>query len=163
MDMALPGHLYAKSPLDQACWDIFGRSVGLPVYELLGGRQRDFVPCFATTGAAMGPEGLAEAAVKDIDLPTPIVIPHEHAALGMAHGYHQATGKTQAVMLHTGVGLLQGSMGIDAAQRAGIPMVVVSGEALTYGEQEGFHPGPDLLIDVSLCHVRFAQRCLGES
>lgn len=37
MDMALPGHLYAKSPIDQACWDIFGKSVGLPVYDLLGG------------------------------------------------------------------------------------------------------------------------------
>lgn len=37
MDTALPGHLYAKSALDQACWDLFGKSVGLPVYELLGG------------------------------------------------------------------------------------------------------------------------------
>ncbi len=37
MDMALPGHLSAKSPIDQACWDIFGKSVGLPVYDLLGG------------------------------------------------------------------------------------------------------------------------------
>ncbi len=37
MDMALPGHLYAKSPIDQACWDIFGKSAGLPVYDLLGG------------------------------------------------------------------------------------------------------------------------------
>ena len=37
MDTALPGHLYAKSPIDQACWDIFGKSVGLPVCDLLGG------------------------------------------------------------------------------------------------------------------------------
>ncbi len=37
MDAALPGHLYAKSPLDQACWDIFGKSSSLPVYDLLGG------------------------------------------------------------------------------------------------------------------------------
>ncbi|MGZ0247087.1 MAG: thiamine pyrophosphate-dependent enzyme, partial [Alphaproteobacteria bacterium] len=43
---------------------------------------------------------------------------------------------------HTGVGLLQGSMGIDAANRQGVPMVVVSGESLTYSEQEGFEPGP---------------------
>ena len=28
----------------------------MPVYELLGGRQRDFVPLFATTGAAPGPK-----------------------------------------------------------------------------------------------------------
>lgn len=37
MDQALPGHLYAKSPIDQACWDILGKSTGLPVVDLLGG------------------------------------------------------------------------------------------------------------------------------
>ena len=37
MDTALPGHLYAKSAIDQACWDVFGTSVDLPVAELLGG------------------------------------------------------------------------------------------------------------------------------
>ena len=38
MDMALVGHDHAKTPLDIACWDIFGKSVDLPVCELLGGR-----------------------------------------------------------------------------------------------------------------------------
>ena len=37
MDTTLVGHNHAKTPLDIACWDIFGKSVGLPVYELLGG------------------------------------------------------------------------------------------------------------------------------
>ncbi|WP_427005444.1 mandelate racemase/muconate lactonizing enzyme family protein [Pseudarthrobacter sp. H2] len=37
MDAALVGHNHAKTPLDVACWDIFGKSVGLPVCELLGG------------------------------------------------------------------------------------------------------------------------------
>lgn len=37
MDAALAGHLHAKTPIDVACWDLFGRSVGLPVCELLGG------------------------------------------------------------------------------------------------------------------------------
>jgi acetolactate synthase-1/2/3 large subunit len=60
----------------------------------------------------------------------------------LAIGYTAFTGKMQAVMLHTGVGLLQGAMGIDAAQRQGIPMLVMSGEALSYGEQKGFDPGP---------------------
>ena len=30
MDTALMGHGYAKSAIDTACWDAFGRSVGLP-------------------------------------------------------------------------------------------------------------------------------------
>lgn len=37
MDAALVGHNHAKTALDVACWDAFGKSVGLPVSELLGG------------------------------------------------------------------------------------------------------------------------------
>ncbi|KAF5005838.1 hypothetical protein FDECE_7743 [Fusarium decemcellulare] len=38
MDDALVGHEHAKAALDIACWDLFGKSTGLPVCELLGGR-----------------------------------------------------------------------------------------------------------------------------
>ncbi|CAH0053733.1 unnamed protein product [Clonostachys solani] len=38
MDAALIGHSHAKTALDVACWDIFGKATGLPVCELLGGR-----------------------------------------------------------------------------------------------------------------------------
>jgi len=41
----------AISAIDIALHDIVGKSLGVPVYQLLGGKQRDFVPCFATTGA----------------------------------------------------------------------------------------------------------------
>lgn len=37
MDETLLGHNHAKTPLDVACWDAFGKSAGLPVCELLGG------------------------------------------------------------------------------------------------------------------------------
>ena len=37
MNDTLVGHNHAKTPLDVACWDLFGKSVGLPVCELLGG------------------------------------------------------------------------------------------------------------------------------
>ena len=45
----------AISAIDIALYDIAGKALGVPVYQLLGGKQRDFVPCFATTGAPMGP------------------------------------------------------------------------------------------------------------
>lgn len=38
MDAVLLGHDHAKTAIDVACWDIFGKSVNLPVCELLGGR-----------------------------------------------------------------------------------------------------------------------------
>ena len=46
----------AISALDIALHDIAGKALGVPVYELLGGKHRDFVPGFATTRAAPGPE-----------------------------------------------------------------------------------------------------------
>jgi len=39
MDVALPGHPYVKSAIDMACWDILGKVTGLPVCDLLGGRE----------------------------------------------------------------------------------------------------------------------------
>ena len=38
MDKQLPGHPYAKAPVDMACWDIAGQAAGLPIADLLGGR-----------------------------------------------------------------------------------------------------------------------------
>ena len=46
MDAALRGQRYAKSAIDVACWDAFGRSVGLSVGGLLGGRARDTLPIY---------------------------------------------------------------------------------------------------------------------
>ena len=40
----------AISAIDIALHDIVAKSLGVPVYQLLGGRQRDHVPCFATCG-----------------------------------------------------------------------------------------------------------------
>src|SRR5438105_5014170 len=51
----------AISAIDIALHDIAGKALNVPVYELLGGKHRDYVPCFATTPAAMGPRRLEEA------------------------------------------------------------------------------------------------------
>lgn len=54
MDEALLGNEAAKAALDIACWDIFGKSVGLPVCELLGGRTKVQLPMISSIGV-MGP------------------------------------------------------------------------------------------------------------
>ena len=46
MDRELLGHPYVKSPLDMACWDIFGKAAGLPVCILMGGRFGEDVPLY---------------------------------------------------------------------------------------------------------------------
>ncbi|PYH85099.1 enolase 2-phosphoglycerate dehydratase [Aspergillus uvarum CBS 121591] len=48
MDAALVGHAHAKTALDVACWDVFGKSVGLPVCELLGGRTNTAMPVISS-------------------------------------------------------------------------------------------------------------------
>lgn len=46
MDAALMGHGYAKSALDVACWDAFGRTCGQPVAALLGGVLQQELPLY---------------------------------------------------------------------------------------------------------------------
>jgi len=51
MDLALPGHFYAKSPIDMACWDIAGKAAGLPIADLMGGGSRTPRPIASSVGA----------------------------------------------------------------------------------------------------------------
>ncbi len=44
MDVQLPGHSYAKSPLDMACWDILGKVAGMPLWRLFGASSAEPVP-----------------------------------------------------------------------------------------------------------------------
>lgn len=61
MDRALPGHLYVKSAVDMACWDLLGQACGLPVCELLGGRDDEPVTLHSSIGT-----DTPEAMVADI-------------------------------------------------------------------------------------------------
>lgn len=52
MDLALVGHNHAKTALDIACWDVFGKSVNLPVCELLGGSTGIRMPTISSIYAS---------------------------------------------------------------------------------------------------------------
>ena len=56
MDLALPGHLYAKSLIDMACWDIAGQVAGLPISDLMGGGSRTPRPIASSVGARTAEE-----------------------------------------------------------------------------------------------------------
>jgi len=56
----------AISAIDIALWDIHGKALGVPVYELLGGRCRDRVVCYPHAGGAT-PEALATAALQLVE------------------------------------------------------------------------------------------------
>jgi galactonate dehydratase len=60
------GHIHrtAVAALEVACWDILGKSLGVPVYQLLGGKVRDSVLCYANGWyrTERSPEAFAYAA-----------------------------------------------------------------------------------------------------
>ena len=101
---------------------IFARLKALGVTHVFANSGTDFPPVI---------EGLAQAAEAGIDLPEAVLAPHEHAAMGMAHGAWLATGRLQAVMLHTNVGLANGVIGALNAASDQVPVIIMSGRTPT--------------------------------
>jgi len=66
------GHVHraAIAGLEEACWDILGKSLGVPVYQLFGGPVRDTVDCYANGWyrTERSAEAFAEAAGAAVDL-----------------------------------------------------------------------------------------------
>ncbi|MBV8118657.1 MAG: thiamine pyrophosphate-binding protein [Alphaproteobacteria bacterium] len=79
-------------------------------------------------------EALARQKVNQQPGPRYVDCWHETLAVDIAMGYTQVTGRMQAVLLHAGAGLLQGSAGIHSALLAEVPMVILSGESVSFGE-----------------------------
>jgi galactonate dehydratase len=59
-------HMSALAGIDQALWDIKGKAVGLPAYELLGGRVRDRIKVYSWVGGDR-PADTATAARDAVD------------------------------------------------------------------------------------------------
>jgi acetolactate synthase-1/2/3 large subunit len=95
-------------------------------------------------------EAMADQIHRRKEGPKLLDVWHETLAVDMAAGYTLATGRMQGVLLHAGSGLLQGAMGIHGAFVAGVPMVVISGESMTYGEQPEFDPGAQWINNLSI-------------
>jgi len=66
---ARSGHyMMAISAVDCALWDLKGKTLGEPVYRLLGGPTRDELPAYASMlGHSLEPDALTEEAVKTRD------------------------------------------------------------------------------------------------
>jgi acetolactate synthase-1/2/3 large subunit len=102
-------------------------TVGEALLTTLAARGVDYL--FANPGTDFAPliEGFARAPSSGLRLPTPLAIPHEQAAIAMAHGYWLATGRPQAVMVHVNVGLANALMGLINAARDNVPLLLLSG------------------------------------
>ncbi len=81
---------------------------------------------FANAGTDFPPVIEALAQLGE-DAPEPVTIPHETAAVAMAHGVWLVTGAAQAVMVHVNVGLANAAMGVINAASDDVPVIVMSG------------------------------------
>lgn len=72
MDLARAGGLVsatAFSAIEQAMWDLAGQALGVPVYDLFGGKVRDTLPVYANINRATKdrtPQGFAETARRAV-------------------------------------------------------------------------------------------------
>jgi acetolactate synthase-1/2/3 large subunit len=95
---------------------------------------------FANTGTDHGPiiEALAKTAKEDPNDIQPIVVPHEIAAVSMAHGYYNVTQKPQMVLVHTLPGTANALGGIINAHSSNVPVFLLAGRTpITEGELRG--------------------------
>ncbi len=105
-------------------------------------RNLDIDYIISSPGSEWAPvwEALARQQINETAGPRYINCWHETLAVNMAVGYTRVTGKLQAVLLHAGVGLLQGSIGIHSATLGEVPVLICSGEANSYGENPDLDP-----------------------
>ena len=94
---------------------------GEAVLEALRNLGVDYI--ISSPGSEWPPvwEALARQRANETPGPKYLNCWHETLAVTMAMGYTRATGRMQAVLLHAGVGLLQGAMGIHGAYISEVP------------------------------------------
>lgn len=60
MDGAIRNQHIAKSALDMAAWDAWGKAAGMPVHQLLSGKRRSSIRCMWSIGGSTPEESAAE-------------------------------------------------------------------------------------------------------
>ncbi|MDP5218593.1 mandelate racemase/muconate lactonizing enzyme family protein [Ruegeria sp. 2205SS24-7] len=63
LERHLQGHVYAKSAIDIALWDLTGQTAGLPLHALLGGRQAETMPLYHSI-TCIAPEEMVRIALE---------------------------------------------------------------------------------------------------
>jgi acetolactate synthase-1/2/3 large subunit len=94
---------------------------------LLASRGVEYL--FANGGTDFAPIGEAYAKGKSLGwrMPQPVIVPHENMGVAMAHGTTMVSGRTQAMMVHVGMGTANSINGLINAARMNIPLLFTAG------------------------------------
>ncbi|MGH9628405.1 MAG: enolase C-terminal domain-like protein [Bryobacteraceae bacterium] len=116
--------LHAMGAIDLALWDIKGKALGIPVWQMLGGKSRDHVECYSTGFPNQG--GLTETARACIQagfraFRTSVADPGGGAAFNSRQMVHKTHENCQAI--REGVGK-DGDWAIDYHTRLDLPDAV---------------------------------------
>ena len=61
-------YVCVMSALETALWDLVGKALGLPVYQLLGGKFRDRIRVYCdTAGSRLEPDEMGRRAKEDVE------------------------------------------------------------------------------------------------
>ena len=67
MNLAIRGYNYAKAAIDIALYDIMGKAIDRPVYQLLGGKNREEIPIAHSLGVVMDIDSAVAEAVEAVE------------------------------------------------------------------------------------------------
>ncbi len=74
-------------------------------------------------------EAWAKYREQNVPAPRPVMCTHEHVAVSAAHGYYQATGRPQIVIVHVDCGTINAGGALHNAQRGEAGIVFCAGRA----------------------------------
>ena len=111
--------IHAMSGIDIAIWDILGKAENKPIWQLLGGKFRDKVRCYASTLMPYTPQEAYDLTKKYVD--------EGYTAIKLGWGGFEQDENTQVKL-------------VEAARKA-------AGEDVDLLFDIGFLPSPDLTID----------------
>lgn len=108
-------------------FDIPAETAAEALLALMKARGIDYI--FANAGTDFPPliEAYGRAGESGLDLPEPISVPHENAAVSMAHGFYLGSGRMQAAMVHVTVGMANSLCALMNAARENVPIFFAAG------------------------------------
>lgn len=117
MDKAIPGHPYAKAALNMALYDIKGKALGVPVYELLGGLAHPRIRLMHSIGimtpeqAAREAYAVAEDGIKDIKIKVGLDMEND---IRTVEAVRQAVGKALRITIDANQGYCTAKAALQA-------------------------------------------------